>query len=98
MKFAAIRFHKSLDVSGLHQSSRFLLTAQEGFELELEPTHGTGVIATHPNRPLPLWIPATDIASGDVLCAPGKGREAVAVELDGPRPSQSRQNQPLPAV
>jgi hypothetical protein len=78
MKFSIVHFHKQLEISGMPQSNRFLLTAQEGFSLEFDPATG-GIIAKHERLPNALWLPAVSVAMATILPdaeAPKKGKAA----------------------
>lgn len=77
MKFSVVHFLKQLEISGMPQSNRYLLKAEEGFSLELDAATG-GIIAKHANLPHALWLPAVSIAMGVIApeaeAAKGKAR------------------------
>lgn len=66
MKFSVVHFHKQLEISGMPQSNRYLLTAQEGFSLEFDAETG-GIIAKHDRLPQTLWLPAVSVAMATIL-------------------------------
>jgi hypothetical protein len=66
MKFSIVHFHKQLEISGMPQSNRFLLTAQEGFSLEFDPATG-GIIAKHVCLANALWLPAVSVAMAIII-------------------------------
>lgn len=83
MKFSVIHFHKQLEISGMPQSNRYLLTAQEGFSLELDEATN-GVIAKHATLKHALWFPAVSIAMGTIE------PEAGGAEEPAPKPKGKR--------
>lgn len=64
MKIDTLRFNGQLEIPQMAASSRYRITAAEGFTMTVTPL---GVLARHERRPLDVLIPWARIDSVDVL-------------------------------
>lgn len=64
MKIDAVRFNGQLEIPGMVSSSRFRITAAEGFDMTMLPL---GVLAKHERREFAVLIPWSRVDSCDVL-------------------------------
>lgn len=64
MKIDTLRFNGPLEIPGMAASSRYRITAAEGFAMAVTPA---GVLAKHERRELDILIPWQRIDSVDVL-------------------------------
>jgi hypothetical protein len=79
VKVDTVRFNGQLEIPGMASSSRYRITAAEGFAMTVTPL---GVLARHDRRELDVLIPWARIDSADVLPeVDGAAEERNAAEL-----------------